>query len=164
MKKESSNAYGFDVEKDKVDMFLYLKKEKPDLVIGATGSSLFNKEDLDQLEGEHVYHFISVSSSDREFPVSSFRKNTQIHCDVLNRNFVFVNNGSTLSLYVDGVFVGNSSAHKSWSGSLGSWTIGGWASSYYGDYTLENHRFSKFTVWDSALDSSKVSLIYQVGA
>lgn len=93
LKKEGFNVFGFDVEKDKADMFLYLKEEKPDLVIGATGSPLFDKEDLNQLTGEHVYHFISVSSSDREFPVASFRKNTQIHCDVLDRNFVFVNNG-----------------------------------------------------------------------
>lgn len=90
---EGFNVAGFDTEKNKVEMLSYLTDKKPDIVIGATGTTLFNVEDLEQLVGEHVYYFVSVSSSDREFPVVPFRKNNQIHCDVRDRNFIFVNNG-----------------------------------------------------------------------
>lgn len=93
LEKEGFNVTGFDVEKDKDGIISHLRFEKPDVVIGATGSSLFDSVDLNQLVGNHVYHFISVSSSDREFPVAGFRKNSQVHDDICDRNFVFVNNG-----------------------------------------------------------------------
>lgn len=90
---ENFSVSGFDVEKDKESILAYLNSEKPDLVIGATGATLFSAQDLDKLDSEHVYYFISVSSSDREFPVVPFRKNSQVHDDVGYKNFVFVNNG-----------------------------------------------------------------------
>jgi len=84
---------GFDIETSKEKIIEYLLEEKPDLVIGATGTALLDESDLDGLESDHIYHFISVSSSDREFPVVSFRNNTPTHGDVIYKNFVFVNNG-----------------------------------------------------------------------
>ena len=93
LKEDACEAIGFDIENDKSSIIAYLKDKKPNIIIGATGASVLNGEDLKILEGEHVYHFISVSSSDREFPVVSFRKNEEIHSDVKYKNFVFVNNG-----------------------------------------------------------------------
>lgn len=84
---------GCDSEMDKTSLLKYLQKKKPDLVIGATGSQLFNVSDLDFLERKHKYHFISVSSSDREFPVAKLRKKESVHDDVIYKNFIFVNNG-----------------------------------------------------------------------
>lgn len=84
---------GFDVETSKAEVIAYLQNARPDLVIGATGTNLLNEDDIRTLENDHTYHFISVSSSDREFPVSSFRNGEQVHEDVFYKNFVFVNNG-----------------------------------------------------------------------
>jgi uncharacterized protein (DUF1786 family) len=36
---------------------------------------------------------MSVSSSDREFPVSEYRRGEDVHADVRYKNFIFVNNG-----------------------------------------------------------------------
>ena len=90
---EKYDVMGFDVETKKEDVISYLENEMPDIVIGATGASIFNVSDLSSLESDHTYHFISVSSSDREFPVVSFRKNIEVHNDVKYKNFIFVNNG-----------------------------------------------------------------------
>ncbi|MEI6058073.1 MAG: hypothetical protein WCQ60_03845, partial [bacterium] len=92
---ENFSIKGFDVNVSKKDMLMYLKNDKPDIIIGATGTSIFDASDLSSLGGEHVYHFLSISSSDREFPVASFRdgNNKKVHNDVVYKNFVFVNNG-----------------------------------------------------------------------
>jgi S-adenosylhomocysteine hydrolase len=92
-KQNSFNISGFDIEMSKGDLVDHLKATKPDIVIGATGSTLLSGEDLDQLEGDHIFHFISVSSSDREFPVSKYRTNELPHDDIRYKNFVFANNG-----------------------------------------------------------------------
>lgn len=90
---EGVNVSGFDIETTKELLISYLRTEKPDITIGATGAALFSETDLDQLDNDHLYHFISVSSSDREFPVVPFRNNNQIHENINYKNFVFVNNG-----------------------------------------------------------------------
>jgi len=95
--EEDYNIKGFDIETDKKDILLYMKEEKPDIVIGATGTKLLDKTDIENLESNHTYHFISVSSSDREFPVYYFRKNEKVHDDIKYNNFVFVNNGFPIS-------------------------------------------------------------------
>lgn len=91
--EENIEVQGFDIETSKSDIISHLADKKPDIVIGATGTTLFDISDLSSLEGEHVYHFISVSSSDREFPVANFRTNEAVHADITYKNFVFVNNG-----------------------------------------------------------------------
>lgn len=92
-KSNGAAIYGFDIETSKENLLSHLQDKKPDVVIGATGSTLFTTEDLKGLEGEHTYHFISVSSSDREFPVAGYRNGEGVHEDVTYKNFVFVNNG-----------------------------------------------------------------------
>ena len=99
--KEGINVSGFDIDMNKESLLSYLRVEKPDITIGATGAALFDGADLDQLDRVHLYHFISVSSSDREFPVASFRKDNLIHNNIKYKNFVFVNNGFPI------VFKGN---------------------------------------------------------
>jgi len=91
--EEDCRVTGFDVETAKENIMQYLKDEKPDIIVGATGSSVLTENDLTVLGDEHVYHFISVSSSDREFPVVSFRGDQTIHEDIKYKNFIFVNNG-----------------------------------------------------------------------
>jgi hypothetical protein len=87
------NIKGFDIETSKLALVSYLQEESPDIVIGATGSTLFSFEDLRVLESEHTYHFVSVSSSDREFPVAVCREGQGVHENVKYSNFTFVNNG-----------------------------------------------------------------------
>ena len=96
---ESENIVteGIDIETEKKDLISYLNNETPTIVIGATGSSVLKSEDLDKIRSPNTYHFISVSSSDREFPVSAFRDNNNVHDDVIYKNFVFVNNGFPIS-------------------------------------------------------------------
>ena len=84
---------GLDIEASEEDVVSYLKKEEPDIVIGATGVPILSKASLNTLEGKHIFHFISVSSSDREFPVASFRNGNRVHDDIKYKNLVFVNNG-----------------------------------------------------------------------
>ncbi|MDE1925113.1 MAG: hypothetical protein KGH79_02950 [Patescibacteria group bacterium] len=92
-KAEGFNVDGFDLEKDKGNMIAYLLEKKPDLVIGATGRQLFTEKDFNALENDHPYYLMSVSSSDREFPVAAYRQNTEVHADVVYKNLTFVNNG-----------------------------------------------------------------------
>lgn len=92
-KEEGKDIVGFDVETKKGQILSYIDDNKVDVVIGATGTMLFNASDLDEIKGGHVCHLISVSSSDREFPVTHFRKHENVHEDVKYKNFIFVNNG-----------------------------------------------------------------------
>jgi S-adenosylhomocysteine hydrolase len=92
-KLNNANVTGLDIETSKSDLLVYLQTEKPDIVVGATGTRLISSEDLGELDDEHTYHFISVSSSDREFPVAAHRNGEAVHENVMYKNFVFVNNG-----------------------------------------------------------------------
>lgn len=93
LETENFDVEGFDIETTKEDVITHIKEEKPDIVVGATGTKLFDETDLKYIESSHRYYFMSVSSSDREFPVASFRNGSGVHSDVLFKNFVFVNNG-----------------------------------------------------------------------
>lgn len=84
---------GFDIKHGHSDLVGKIKELQPDIVVGATGSSIITEKDLESMLSSHTFHFISVSSSDREFPVASFRKDDSVHTDVRYKNFVFVNNG-----------------------------------------------------------------------
>ena len=77
------NGYGSIVE--------LINKENPQVVIGATGSQIISEEEL--LELSQTLHFISLSSSDREFPVSKFRTTSNPHDDVVSDNLIFANGG-----------------------------------------------------------------------
>lgn len=84
---------GFDIKHGHSDLISKIKEMQPDIVVGATGSNIITEKDLEFLISNHIFHFVSVSSSDREFPVTSFRKNNGIHADISYKNFIFVNNG-----------------------------------------------------------------------
>ncbi|HRH55707.1 MAG TPA: hypothetical protein PK609_02470 [Candidatus Paceibacterota bacterium] len=88
-----ANVTGLDIETGKSELIEHLRTERPDIVVGATGTTLISSLDLKELEGSHTYHFISVSSSDREFPVAMYRNEEGTHEDVTYKNFVFANNG-----------------------------------------------------------------------
>jgi len=84
---------GFDTKHGHEDLLGVIKEMRPDVVIGATGSHILEKDEVEELISEKSIHFISVSSSDREFPVVPFRSPNNIHDDVAYKNIVFVNNG-----------------------------------------------------------------------
>lgn len=92
-KSNNFDVQGFDIKTTKLDLISYIKSQQPDLIIGATGSQLFTIKDIETFEEGHTYHFISVSSSDREFPVVECRSGQGVHEDVVYKNYVFVNNG-----------------------------------------------------------------------
>ena len=92
-KRNNFIVEGFDVKHGHSDLVGRIKELQPDIIVGATGSNIISKKDIESLTSNHFFHFISVSSSDREFPVSSFRKDNNVHSDILYKNFTFVNNG-----------------------------------------------------------------------
>lgn len=92
-KDEGLQVEGFDIKHGHSNLVGHIREIKPDIVVGATGFNIITEKDLDTLTPDHQFHFISVSSSDREFPVASFRKTNKIHEDIRYKNFVFVNNG-----------------------------------------------------------------------
>jgi len=93
LKQNKFIVEGFDIKHGHSDLISKIKELQPDIVVGATGSNIISEKDLEFLTSDHTFHFISVSSSDREFPVTSFRKDDTIHADISYKNFVFVNNG-----------------------------------------------------------------------
>lgn len=84
---------GFDIKHGHSDLINKIKELQPNIIVGATGSNIITEKDLESLTSDHIFHLISVSSSDREFAVTSFRKDNAIHVDISVKNFVFVNNG-----------------------------------------------------------------------
>lgn len=91
--KESDFKFSAYDKKDYSSIVELFNRKKPNIVIGATGSQIITKEEIKKLVSSHNFHFISVSSSDREFPVSDFRNHSNIHQDVVAGNITFVNNG-----------------------------------------------------------------------
>jgi len=84
---------GFDIKHRHSDLVSVILNNKPNVIIGATGSSILQKEDITNLISNKLLYLISVSSSDREFPVVSFRKGGEIHEDIVYKNITFANNG-----------------------------------------------------------------------
>ncbi len=88
---------GFDIILGHKDLMSSINRIKPNIIIGATGSSILNKEDIFNLISDKSIALVSASSSDREFPVFEFRSTKEIHIDVKYKNITFVNNGFPLS-------------------------------------------------------------------
>jgi len=86
-------VHGFDTKLGHNDLLSFVIDKKPDVIIGATGVTIFSRDDIEKMNRSKPLYLISVSSSDREFPVVSFRKNAEIYDDVQYKNIVFVNNG-----------------------------------------------------------------------
>lgn len=92
-KQNGFEVEGFDIKHGHSDLVGKIKELQPGVIVGATGSNIITEKDLETLISDHIFHFISVSSSDREFPVTSFRKDDSVHSDIHHKNFIFVNNG-----------------------------------------------------------------------
>lgn len=93
-KQNNFTITGFDTKHGHTDLLKSIHELQPDIVIGATGSSILSGDEIEQLPHDKNLHFISISSSDREFPVGHFRDAyTDIHADVQYKNIIFVNNG-----------------------------------------------------------------------
>lgn len=91
--KESNFKVSAYDKKDYFSIVELFNNKKPDIIIGATGSQIITKEEIKKLVSNHNFHFISVSSSDREFPASDFRNHSNVHQDIVVGNITFVNNG-----------------------------------------------------------------------
>jgi S-adenosylhomocysteine hydrolase len=94
-KKKGFSVEGFDVRKKPYNLLEEVLQKKPDITIGATGVNVLTAEEVECITTKIQKNiaFISISSSDREFPVSSFRTKEEVHEDVLYKNIIFVNNG-----------------------------------------------------------------------
>lgn len=78
---------------DTDDLIKYINDNDIDVVIGATGTRIIDKEGVDSLVNGKNLYLISVSSSDIEFPVEYYRKDFNPHHDIKFKNITFVNNG-----------------------------------------------------------------------
>jgi len=95
LQKRNEEVFGFDTALGHGNLIEKINELKPNIIIGATGVTVISEEDVATLNSlGHKIHLISVSSSDREFPVVKFRNdNVSIHADVVSENIVFLNNG-----------------------------------------------------------------------
>lgn len=85
---------GFDVKYGQKNLQNIIINTTPDIIIGAAGSSILTRANIEEISSiNKPFHLISVSSSDREFPVAYFRKDKIIHDDVKYKKITFVNNG-----------------------------------------------------------------------
>ncbi|HRH24362.1 MAG TPA: hypothetical protein PK109_02115 [Candidatus Paceibacterota bacterium] len=92
--REGFSVSGVDSKHGHTDLVATINAQKPDIVIGATGSNILTPEEMEKISVDSAVHFISVSSSDREFPVVAYREGQMpAHGDVRYKNFTFVNNG-----------------------------------------------------------------------
>lgn len=98
LKRKGMLVEGFDVAHGHSDLVRKISDIKPSLIVGATGTPVLTKEDIAALAalGQMTY-LVSLSSSDREFPVVPFRTGSQIHGDIVVQNVCFVNNGFPVS-------------------------------------------------------------------
>ncbi len=92
-KQNHYSVSGFDIKHGHSDVLSSIKELDPNVIIGATGFEILTRKELDSLTSNKPLHLISVSSSDREFPVAAFRSGDEIHKDVIYKNITFVNNG-----------------------------------------------------------------------
>lgn len=83
-------------EKQIIDL---IKENNINIVIGVTGSSILNKEEIEEIKNiitEKLY-LISMSSADREFPASYIRERGisfgKIHDDISYGKLILINNG-----------------------------------------------------------------------
>lgn len=97
LRENGYRVVGFEQMNGDHDLPSCIEKNCPDVVIGATGFPTITQQEIEALSLDKRLHFISVSSSDREFPVSSFRRPTNLHNDIVAEGFVFANNGFPVS-------------------------------------------------------------------
>lgn len=100
-KQSGIEVEGLDVKYGHTNLIEKIQNIKPDVVIGATGTSILAEKEVKNMNSSRKLFFISASSSDREFPVVAFRSKEEVHEDVAYKNITFVNNGFPFS------FMGN---------------------------------------------------------
>ena len=80
------------------------------------------------------------------------------------KNYVFTFDGGTARYWRDGTDYGTCPTYRSWSGYNGSWSMGSWSGSQFGNYTLSNGRWKKFAAWhNTVLTNSQISDLYSGG-
>lgn len=96
---EELAAVGFDIKQgDSFDNLIRPQLASFDVIVGTTGSNSF--DDLLIQETKPTVSLISVSSSDREFPIGSFRKpDTSLHQDHFLGERCLVNSGFPITFY-----------------------------------------------------------------
>lgn len=96
LRKQGKKVFGFDTSFGHKNLMEKIKELRPNIIIGATGKESISQEDIEYFNSLHYpMYLVSVSSSDREFPVAAYRKDKSldINSDVRYGNIVFVNNG-----------------------------------------------------------------------
>jgi hypothetical protein len=106
-------VFGFDTILGHQNLIGKILELKPNVIIGATGSTILSKDDILTINSlGYKIHLISVSSSDREFAITEFRAGyiLKIHSDVQFENVTFVNNGFPITFtgnryegYIEGI-------------------------------------------------------------
>lgn len=85
---------GFDTKLGHSDLMETVRSLDPDVICGATGFPIFSAAELETMQNVKPLVLVSVSSSDREFPVSGYRtQGGVVHVDIQYRNITFLNNG-----------------------------------------------------------------------
>lgn len=93
-------AIGYDIaHQNKTELTELIDQNKINIVVGATGTNILNKEQLQSIANivDYNLYLISMSSADREFPTTYIRQNgvisKKIHGDVVWNNLILINNG-----------------------------------------------------------------------
>lgn len=99
LQTQGYSVVGYDINNSQnQDLFEFIKESNINVVIGATGSSILNESQVELLNEtlDYSLYFISMSSSDREFPASYIRTNSSqksVHSDIIFNKIILVNNG-----------------------------------------------------------------------
>lgn len=100
LEEKGFQVHGFDKAHGHQNLLRHIREVKPDIIIGATGENILTKDEIVKLESmaQKKMIFFSVSSSDREFDISEFRKESfEIHKDIAFGKLIFLNNGFPLN-------------------------------------------------------------------
>lgn len=100
LKEDGYSVIGHDTIFDsKIDIVDLIIKNNINILIGATGSNILSKQQIQEVKSNisTSLYLISMSSADREFPASFLRKNGKLdkntHGDSVWEKIVLVNNG-----------------------------------------------------------------------
>ena len=104
LKKRGEEVVGFDVALGNKKLEEEIEILRPNIIIGATGTTSVSENTIQYLNSlEYPIYLVSASSSDREFPAVSYRKNfeSNVHSDIEYGNIVFVNNGFPINFGIN---------------------------------------------------------------
>ena len=92
-KQAGFRVEGFDIKHGHKELPTFITKTGVNIVVGASGFPVLEKSEVEAMVSANPLYFVSVSSSDREFPVANFRQGNTVHQDIVYKNITFVNNG-----------------------------------------------------------------------